>query len=277
MGNYISEIKKTAQFLKGKLQETPEILIMAGTGLGGLSDSMVPDLCIQYKDIPGFPETTVESHQGELVFGFLKGKYVAVMKGRFHLYEGYSPLQVTFPIRIMQELGVRTLIITNASGGMNFSFNEGDIMLIEDHINLTGKNPLTGPNNDDWGLRFPDMINAYDKKLRRLAEKTAVKLNIPFCKGVYAGLQGPSLETPAEIRYLKTIGGDSVGFSTIQEVIAAVHAGIKVLGLSVITNINNPDSPEPATVESVVATAGKTAPLLEKLIEKIVEGMDEPI
>lgn len=270
MENHILKTEKAAQFLREKLTSLPTILIMAGTGLGSLSDSMTADLIIQYRDIPGFPDTTVESHQGELVFGKLKGKNVAVMKGRFHLYEGYSPLQITFPIRIMQALGVKVLIITNASGGINLSFSEGDIMLIEDHINLTGRNPLTGPNNDNWGLRFPDMIQTYNKELLRSAKQVAGELDIPVCKGIYAGLTGPSLETPAEIRYLKTIGADSVGFSTTQEVIAGVHAGMKILGLSVITNINNPDDPEPATLEGVITTAGKTAPLLEKLIEKVV-------
>ncbi len=275
MENHILKIEKAAQFLREKLTNLPTILIMAGTGLGSLSDSMNADLVIQYNDIPGFSDTTVESHQGELVFGKLKGKNVAVMKGRFHLYEGYSPLQITFPIRIMQVLGVKTLIITNASGGINLSFSAGDIMLIEDHINLTGKNPLTGPNNDNLGLRFPDMIQTYNKELLVSSEQLADELDIPICKGVYAGLTGPSLETPAEVRYLKTIGADSVGFSTIQEVIAGIHAGMKILGLSVITNINNPDDPEPATLEGVIATAGKTAPLLEKLIEKVVEKINE--
>lgn len=271
MQDYILKVETAAQFLREKITNRPTILIMAGTGLGSLSDSMTPDEIIQYNDIPGFPETTVESHQGELVFGTLKGKNVAIMKGRFHLYEGFSPLEVTLPIRIMQELGVKALIITNASGGINLDFTEGNIMILEDHINLTGKNPLTGPNNDRWGLRFPEMIQTYSRELITSAELVAEKLSIPICKGVYAGLTGPSLETPAEIRYLKTIGADSVGFSTIQEVIAAVHAGMAVLGLSVITNINNPDDPEPATLEGVIATANRTAPLLEKLIEKVVE------
>lgn len=277
MKDHILQTEKTASFLREKIKTPPTILIMTGTGLGGLSGSVIPEVTISYSDIPGFAETTVASHQGELVFGKLSGKTVAVMKGRFHLYEGFSPLQITFPIRIMQALGVTTLIITNASGGINLSFKEGSIMLINDHINLTGKNPLTGPNHDDWGLRFPDMIQAYDRKLLLLAETAAKELKTDYCKGVYAGLTGPSLETPAEIRYLKTIGADSVGFSTIQEVIAGVHAGMNVLGLSVITNINNPDDPAPATLEGVIKTAGRTAPLLEKLIEKIVGEINEPM
>ncbi len=263
-------IEKAASFLKSKIGKSPEILIIAGTGLGRLSDSIVDSISVNYKDIPGFPETTVESHDGRLVFGTLSGRRIAVMLGRFHLYEGYSPLQITFPIRVMQALGVQSMIITNASGGINLSFSAGDIMIIEDHINLTGNNPLIGRDLPSLGLRFPDMTHAYDGSLIEAAEKAALKLDLPFFKGVYAGLTGPSLETPAEIRFLKTIGADSVGFSTIQEVIAAVHSKMRVLGLSVITNINNPDKPVPATLEEVIETAGKTSPLLEKLIKKIV-------
>jgi purine-nucleoside phosphorylase len=170
----------------------------------------------------------------------------------------------------MQELGVKILIITNAAGGINLSFDQGSIMLIKDHINLTGENPLVGHNHDAWGLRFPDMINAYDKDLLKTAADQAKQLGIGICSGVYAGLKGPSLETPAEIRFLKTIGADAVGLSTIQEAIAGVHAQMRVLGISVITNINNPDNPEPATLEGVIAAAGKVAPLLESLIETIV-------
>lgn len=277
MEDYILKTEQAAAFLKTKIKNTPTILIMTGTGLGGLSGSIKPEAVIKYSDIPGFAETTVESHQGELVFGKLKGENVAVMKGRFHLYEGFSPLQITFPIRIMQELGVKTLIITNAAGGINLSFKEGSIMLIDDHINLTGQTPLTGPNNEKWGLRFPDMIQTYDRDLLLSAEQSADGLGINCCKGVYAGLTGPSLETPAEIRYLKTIGADAVGFSTIQEVIAGVHAKMKVLGLSVITNINNPDDPAPATLEGVIETANRTSPLLEKLIEKVVGNINEQL
>ncbi len=275
MEELIHTIDKAASFLKSKTEILPDVLIVAGTGLGRLSESITDVVSVKYRDIIGFPETTVESHDGRLVFGTLSGKPVALMQGRFHLYEGYTTARITFPIRVMQALGIKTMIITNASGGINLSFNEGDIMIIDDHINLTGNNPLIGKDYPSLGLRFPDMINAYNRDLIQTTETLAAKAGIPVCKGVYAGLTGPSLETPAEIRFLKTIGADSVGFSTIQEVIAAVHAGINVLGLSVITNINNPDNPVPATLEEVIETAGKTAPLLETLIANIVETLDE--
>ena len=192
------------------------------------------------------------------------------MQGRFHLYEGYSPLEVTFPIRVMQELGVKVLILSNAAGGLNPEFAAGDIMIITDHINLTGSNPLMGPNEDSWGIRFPDMIEAYDKELLELAEIAGRNEGIPLQKGVYVGLTGPSLETRAEVRFLRTIGADAVGFSTVQEVIAAVHAGIKVLGLSTITNMHDPDNPTPATVEAVIAVAKEAAPRLEAVIKNVV-------
>ena len=275
MDTLLHNINKASTFLKTKIEHSPEILIIAGTGLGRLSNLMLNCISVKYKDILGFPETTVESHDGQLVFGTLNGKRVALMLGRFHLYEGYSPTQITFPIRVLHALGVKTMIITNASGGINLSFKEGNIMVIEDHINLTGNNPLIGQDYPSLGLRFPDMINAYDRTLIKTTENLAAESGIPICKGVYAGLTGPSLETPAEIRFLKTIGADSVGFSTIQEVIAAVHVRMKVLGLSVITNINNPDNPIPATLEEVIETAGKTTPLLETLIGKIVENLND--
>ncbi len=274
MDTLLHNINTASTFLKSKIDHSPEILIIAGTGLGRLSNLMHNCISVKYKDIPDFPETTVESHDGRLVFGTLSGKRVALMLGRFHLYEGYTPFQITFPIRVLASLGVKTMIITNESGGINLSFNEGDIMLIEDHINLTGNNPLIGIDAPSPGLRFPDMINAYDRELIKTTETLAAESGIPICKGVYAGLTGPSLETPAEIRFLKKIGGDSVGFSTIQEVIAAVHTGIKVIGLSVITNINNPDKPVPATLEEVIDTAGRATPFLETLIGKIVENLD---
>jgi purine-nucleoside phosphorylase len=193
-----------------------------------------------------------------------------VMQGRFHLYEGYTPGEVTFPVRVMQALGVQHLILSNAAGGMNAALRQGDLMVIRDHINLTGENPLIGPNHDDWGPRFPDMTAAYDRSLVQLSRRAADGLGIPLKSGVYAGLKGPSLETPAEIRYLKTIGADAVGFSTVMETIAAVHAGIYVLGLSIITNINDPDRPVPASVAAIVAAATRATPMLNRLIEAVV-------
>jgi purine-nucleoside phosphorylase len=193
------------------------------------------------------------------------------MQGRFHLYEGYTPLEVTFPIRVMQQLGVKILIVSNAAGGLNPEFNPGDIMLITDHINLTGTNPLIGPNVDSWGIRFPDMTRAYDKTLIAAAERVAKAAGKSLQKGVYAGLTGPSLETPSEVKFLQTIGAEAVGFSTVQEVIAAVHSGMRVLGLSTITNVHNPDDPVPAAVEDIIEVARGATPLLETIMKGVTE------
>lgn len=270
MKYYKRKAVETAEFLKRHIKKLPQIGVMTGTGLGESSKSLDISLSFEYGDIPHFTTPTVESHHGRLLIGKMREKHIVAMQGRFHLYEGYSPLEVTFPIRVMQELGVKVLILSNAAGGLNPKFKAGDIMMITDHINLTGSNPLIGPNEDSWGIRFPDMIEAYDKKLGDLVEKAGKNETIRLQKGVYAGLKGPSLETPAEIRFLRTIGADAVGLSTIQEVIAAVHGGIKVLGLSIITNMNDPDQPVPATVEEIIHIAGQAAPKLDKLIEGVV-------
>lgn len=271
MNAYKKNVLETTEFIRKKIQHLPDTCIMTGTGLGNIAESTEISTSFDYETIPNFPVSTIKSHHGNLLFGKLKGKNVVIMQGRFHLYEGYSPLEVTFPIRVMQTLGVKNLIVTNASGGLNLSYKEGDIMVIADHINLTGKSPLTGPNEDSWGLRFPDMIHAYDKNFQKIVQQFAEENRIPIQNGVYAGLPGPSLETPAEMRYLKTIGADTVGFSTIQEVIAAVHAGMRILGLSIITNINDPDHPVPATMEGVIDVANKTAPNVDKLIAAVME------
>ena len=244
--------------------------MITGTGLGEAVGPLDDALTMDYADIPHFPVSTVAGHSGRLVAGTLDGHAMMVMQGRFHLYEGYAPAAVTFPVRVMQALGVRHLIISNAAGGMNPAFRQGDLMVIRDHINLTGENPLIGPNNEDWGPRFPDMTAAYDRSLIQFSRRAADGLGITLKSGVYAGLKGPSLETPAEIRYLKTIGADAVGLSTVMETIAAVHAGIRVLGLSTITNINNPDQPLPAAVEDIIAVANRTAPVLNRLIRAVV-------
>ena len=271
MKNYKLKAVETSEFLKTYIKKLPAIGFMTGTGLGESAESLDLSASFEYKDIPHFPISTVESHLGRLLFGSMQGKQVIAMQGRFHLYEGYSPLEVTFPIRVMQELGVKVLILSNAAGGLNPEFNAGDIMIITDHINLTGSNPLIGPNEDSWGIRFPDMINAYDQNLATLAEKAGKDADVRLKKGTYAGLRGPSLETPAEVRFLRNIGADAVGFSTILEVIAAVHAGIKVLGLSTITNVHDPDTPVPATVEEIIVVAKESAPRLETIVRNVVE------
>jgi purine-nucleoside phosphorylase len=271
MKNSRQKAIETANFLKSYIKTSPKIGLIFGTGLGASNEFLDISVSLEYEDIPHFSTSTVESHYGRLVFGNIHGKQIMAMQGRFHLYEGYSPLEVTFPIRVMQELGVKVLIPSNAAGGLNPNFIAGDIMIITDHINLTGSNPLIGPNEESWGIRFPDMIEAYDKELMELAESIGRDEGISLQKGVYAGLKGPSLETPAEIRFLRTIGADAVGFSTVQEVIAAVHAGLKVFGLSIITNIHDPDNPMPTTVEEVIAVAAEAAPRLETVIKKVID------
>jgi purine-nucleoside phosphorylase len=272
--NVMQENKKkaveTAEFLKDRINQPPKIGMLTGTGLGESAESMNVSALFDYKDIPNFPVSTVQSHHGRLLFGTMESRQVMVMQGRFHLYEGYSPLEVTFPVRVMQELGVDTLILSNAAGGFNPAFAPGDIMIITDHINLTGRNPLTGPNEETWGIRFPDMCAVYDKNLAAIAEKAGKEAGISIQKGVYAGLKGPSLETPAEIRFLKIIGADAVGFSTVQEVIAGVHAGMRILGLSTITNINDPDEPVPGDIDEIIGVANQAAPRLEAVIRAVI-------
>ncbi len=271
MEEYGAAVMETADFLRDHLVVVPEVGVLTGTGLSASMDSLGADLALDYSKIPNFPVSTVESHRGRLVSGFLNGRSVLAMQGRFHLYEGYSPLEVTFPVRVMQALGVTCLVVTNAAGGINLDFSEGDIMVIRDHINLTGTNPLAGPNKEDWGDRFPDMAHAYDAGLVESAKSAAQRAGFAVRTGVYAGLLGPSLETPAETRFLKMAGCDAVGFSTVMENIAGVHAGMKVLGLSVITNINDPDAPEKVSVEAVIKTAENAAPKLDAILRGIVE------
>jgi len=264
------KVHEAVDFLKLKLDDLPETSVITGTGLGAAVGSLEDTLSIEYGDIPHFPVSTVASHSGHLLLGRLDGCPLMVMQGRMHLYEGYTPVEVTFPIRVMQALGVRYLILSNAAGGMHPAFHQGDVMAIRDHINLTGENPLIGPNDDSWGPRFPDMTAAYDRALRQLCQRAAERLGVYLKSGIYAGLKGPSLETPAEIRYLKSIGADAVGFSTVMETITAVHAGMHVLGLSTITNINDPDQPLPAALDEIVAVANRTAPILNGLIREVV-------
>ena len=264
------KVHEAATFLESKLGHRPETAVITGTGLGDAVGHLDDAASIAYGDIPHFPLSTVVSHSGQLTAGTIGDHPLMVMRGRFHLYEGYSPRDVTFPVRVMQAMGVRQLILSNAAGGMNAAFRQGDLVVIRDHINLTGENPLIGPNEDQLGPRFPDMTAAYDRSLIQLSRRSADVLGIALKSGVYAGLKGPSLETPAEIRYLKTIGADAVGFSTVMETIAAVHAGMRVLGLSTITNILDPDRPAPASVEEIIAVAEQAAPLLKRLIRAVV-------
>ncbi len=263
-------VLKTVGTIRKTFTKKISIGILTGTGL---SESLngIKEICrFDYAQLPHFPVSTVQGHNGQLVIGKLAKKHILIMQGRLHLYEGYAPSQVVFPVRVMQELGIKTLIVNNVAGGINLSYKPGDIMIIKDHINLTGQNPLAGPNEDTWGIRFPDMTKVYAPDLIDIACTIAEKTNLKIHKGVYAGLSGPSLETPAEIRFLKTIGCDAVGLSTIMEVIAGVHAQMQILGMSMITNINNPDHPKETTLEAVLETANRSIPKMNRLLIDII-------
>lgn len=255
--------------IRGEIKSRPEIGLLTGTGLGDSVAAMEVAAAYDYADIPHFPVSTVETHRGRLLVGTLAGRSTVAMQGRFHLYEGYTAREVSFPIRVMQELGVTCLVLTNAAGGINPGFRTGDIMIITDHVNLTGENPLIGPNEDSWGPRFPDMIAVYDKGLQRDAESVARDAGFGLQRGVYAGLKGPSLETPAEIRFLKSIGADAVGFSTVQEAIAAAHGKMRVLALSIITNVHDPEAPAPARVDEIIRVASDAVPRLQAVISGV--------
>lgn len=264
-------VEEAAAFIKSYLDCSPAIGLILGTGLGGIVESMDKSVSLAYETIPNYPVSTVPSHYGQLVFGNLGGKPIIALQGRFHLYEGYSPQEVSFPIRVLKALGVKMLVLSNAAGGLDPNFQAGDLMLVMDHINLTGRNPLVGPNHDEWGERFPDMTEPYSRRLIELALETAVAERIRLHRGVYAGVLGPSLETAAETRFLRMIGADAVGMSMIMEVITAVHAGLEVLGFSVITNVNLPDCYKPAPLEEIIATASLAAKQLSPLLAKILE------
>ena len=266
----LQTIKNTADFISEKTKFRPEIGIILGTGLGGLVDEIDIRHAISYHDIPNFPVSTVEGHSGKLIFGELGGKNVIALQGRFHFYEGYSMNEVVFPVRVMKFLGIEKLIVSNACGGVNPSFEIGDIMLISDHINLFPTNPLIGPNIDELGPRFPDMSEAYSKKLIALAEKVAAKNQIKLVKGVYAGLTGPTLETPAEYFYTRAIGADAVGMSTVPEVIAARHMSIPCFGFSVITDLGVPGKIVEVTHQEVQQVAAKAEKKLTVIIKQML-------
>jgi purine-nucleoside phosphorylase len=272
-GDLFEMIQESKKAIESKSKVKPDVGIILGTGLGKLADAIKTESVIDYKEIPNFPLSTVEAHAGKLIMGTLSGKNVMAMQGRFHFYEGYSMQQIVFPVRVMKFMGVKTLIVSNACGGINPQFAPGTIMVITDHINLLPGNPLIGPNDNRVGPRFPDMSEPYDKKLIELISEIAMKNKIRIEKGVYASMTGPSLETRAEYRMLKTLGADVIGMSTVPEVIAAVHAGLKVLGLSVVTDACLPDCLEPADINKIIAIANNAEPKLIELIEKILEKM----
>ncbi len=271
MGEYIDQINEAVSFIESNTAAKPEIGIILGTGLGGLAAEIEVDKYLPYDEIPHFPISTVETHEGKLIFGKLGGKSVVAMQGRFHFYEGYNMRQITFPVRVMKKLGIHTLLISNAAGGMNPLYHRGDLMLIADHINLLGDNPLIGPNLDDFGPRFPDMSEPYSEKLIELAENVGIENRIKLQKGVFIAVSGPNLETKAEYRFLRGIGGDVVGMSTVPENIAAIHCGIKVLGISVITDECFPDALQPVNVEEIIETAKNAEPKLTLIMKKVIE------
>ena len=264
---YQQQVEAAVAFLQSRITEPPEVLIQLGTGLGELVRAMHVDCTLAYEAIPHFPRSTVTSHAGNLVIGRLAGKRTAILQGRFHCYEGYAAREVAFPIRVLALLGVKTAIVTNASGGLNPSFRPGTIMVLTDHLNLLGDNPLRGPNVDAWGPRFPDLSTPYDQDLRGLALKLAKRWGLDeVVGGTYVCIPGPSLETPAETRFLRLIGADAVGMSSVPEILVALHAGMRVLGLSVVANVNDPDHFQPILIDEIIAAARKAEPRLQQLI-----------
>ncbi|RCX23192.1 purine-nucleoside phosphorylase [Fontibacillus phaseoli] len=269
----IGMIREAADYIRSKSDITPKVGLILGSGLGVLADHIEEATSIPYKDIPYFPQSTVEGHAGELMIGTLNGTPVILMKGRFHMYEGYGPQLTAFPVRVMKELGVQTLLVTNAAGGINTLFQPGDLMLISDHINMTGTSPLIGQNDNELGPRFPDMSQAYSRRLRELARKTAEGSGVPIQEGVYVGLLGPSYETPAEIRMLRTLGGDAVGMSTVSEVIVARHAGLEVLGISCISNMASGILDQPLSHDEVMETTDRVREKFLSLVLSIIPEM----
>ncbi|MBN2366387.1 MAG: purine-nucleoside phosphorylase [Calditrichaeota bacterium] len=271
MSELKQKIEETVSFIRKHTDVKPQIGIVLGTGLGDLVREIDISAELSYQDIPNFPVSTVETHAGKLIFGNLSGKDVVAMQGRFHYYEGYSMQQITLPIRVMRFLGVKTLLISNAAGGMNPLYKKGDLMIMDDHINLLGDNPLIGPNNDELGPRFPDMSEPYSRQLIRIAEEIALEEKMKVQRGVYVAVSGPNLETRAEYRFLRAIGADVVGMSTIPEVIVARHMDLKVFGVSVITDECFPDALQPADIDDIIRTANNAQPSLTLLMKRLIE------
>jgi purine-nucleoside phosphorylase len=267
----LEAVERAATAVRARFGERPDVGIILGTGLGRLGAEIEVVATIEYGDIPGFPLSTVESHEGRLLCGRLGGKTVVAMQGRFHRYEGYSLQQVSFPVRVLKALGAGILVVSNACGGLNPLWAAGDLMLIADHINLLGDSPLIGPNDERLGPRFPDLSTAYDSSLRDVARTVASGRGITLREGVYVAVAGPNLETRAEYRFLRGIGADAVGMSTVPEVLVAVHAGMRVLGISIITDMCLPDALEPATLERIIAVANRAEPGLTELVRGVLE------
>ncbi|MBC7545705.1 MAG: purine-nucleoside phosphorylase [Candidatus Sericytochromatia bacterium] len=264
------KVQETVDFIRSRTTSTPEIALILGSGLGELADDVTDRVVIPYKDIPHFPISTAPAHAGNLVVGTLSGKRVILQQGRFHSYEGYNPKEITFPVRIFRALGVETLVVTAATGGLNKHFKAGDLMMITDHLNLTGTNPLNGPNDGELGPRFPVMFDAYNRDLRDTTEATALREGITLRQGVYAGINGPVFFTPAELRMLITLGADSIGMSTVFETIAAVHGGMKVLGLAAVTDMAIPDSGHHSGEAEILAIAAEMGPRFRRLVKAVL-------
>jgi purine-nucleoside phosphorylase len=264
------KIQETAQFLKGKMTSSPDTAIILGSGLGHLADDIDVEMEIAYKDIPNMPLSTVEGHSGKLLFGRLAGKEIMAMEGRFHYYEGYSMKEVTFPIRVMYELGIKKLFVSNAAGGMNPEFHVGDLMVIADHINMFPDNPLRG-KNIPTGPRFPSMHQAYDPEFIQIVDEASKQLGIKIFKGVYLGTQGPTFETPAEYRMFRGFGADAVGMSTVPEVIVAVHCGMRVFGISVITDLGGFEDAQKVSHEEVQEAAEAAQPRMTALMKELIK------
>jgi purine-nucleoside phosphorylase len=271
----MTQIDEAQEFLRQRMRARAEVGVILGTGLGDFTDALEVETVVPYQEIPHFPVATVESHAGELHLGRLGGRAAAVMKGRMHYYEGYTMRQVAFPVRVLKALGCRTLIVTNACGGMNPDLTPGSIVVTTDHINLMGDNPLVGENDDDLGPRFPDMSEPYSRRLIELAEQTALELGIQLRRAVFVAVAGPNLETAAEYRFLRWIGADVVGMSLVPETLAAVHGGQQVLAFNVVTDACLPDHLQPVDIPQVLAVASRTAPSLMRLITDVVRRLDE--
>ena len=271
INEYKNAVEQSVQWLKTALPYMPRVIIQLGTGLGSLADQIEADITIPYEDIPNFPRSTVDSHKGNLIIGRIAGKETAILQGRFHYYEGYSTKEVSFGIRVLSLLGAQTLIVTNAAGGLNPLIAPGTIVIMQDHLNFLGENPLRGPNVDEWGPRFPDFSVPYNPALIKNAFESAKQCEIDkIFSGVYACIPGPSLETPAETRWLINSGADTVGMSTVPEVIVATHAGMDVLGLSVVSNVNNPDNFQPILLDDIIAASAEVEPKLTRLVQTII-------
>jgi len=265
------KIQEAAQYIKSKCDVIPEVGIILGTGLGNFPDMMTVDTIIDYDSIPNFPVSTVQSHKGKLVIGHIGARSLAVLQGRFHFYEGYSLYEVTFPVRVLKEIGITTLIVTNAAGGMNAIYEKGDIVVIDDHINITGLNPLIGVSDERFGARFPDMSVPYDETLKEYAEEAGKDQGLSMKRGTYLWVTGPCLETKAEYKFMHAIGADLVGMSTVPEVIVAVQAGLKILGLSCVTDLCIPESLQPVNIEEIIKTAEEAGPKMDHIIKGLLE------